>query len=206
MKESALLQGPLEPTNEAYAIAKIAGLRMCESYRRQYGCDFRSVMPTNLYGPEDNFDLESSHVLPALLRKFHLAVSNKHASVTVWGSGKPRREFLHVDDMAAGCTTLMALSAGEFWNRVPDRNSHVNLGCGHDVSISELAELIAGVSGFKGSLEFDTSRPDGTPRKLLDVELIHSLGWSAKITLEDGLRSTYDWMVQALKGVGQGSE
>ncbi|HKX55417.1 MAG TPA: NAD-dependent epimerase/dehydratase family protein, partial [Xanthomonadales bacterium] len=191
----ALLGGYLEPTNEAYAIAKIAGLKMCESYHRQYGCDYRSVMPTNLYGPLDNFDLQSSHVLPALLHRFYRATLAGSEQVSVWGSGKPRREFLHVDDMAAACLAVMAISAEEFWSRLPKRNSHINVGCGEDVSIAELAEMIAAVSGYQGEIRFDPSKPDGTPRKLLDVSLARSLGWSATIPLQQGLQSTYDWMV-----------
>jgi nucleoside-diphosphate-sugar epimerase len=198
MREDALLTGPLEPTNDAYAIAKISGLKMCEAYRRQYGSDFRSVMPTNLYGPNDNFDLESSHVLPALLRKFHMAVQDGAGAVSVWGSGTPRREFLHVDDMAAACIAVMDLDRDIFWNAVPSRNSHINVGCGEDVSIAELAQLIAEVAGFSGEIQFDSSRPDGTPRKLLDVSLVRSLGWAPRISLNDGLRSTYDWMVKRL--------
>jgi len=200
LREDALLGGELEPTNEAYAIAKIAGLKMCESYHRQHGCDFRSVMPTNLYGPLDNFDLESSHVLPALLHKFYRAVTDGNDQVTVWGSGKPRREFLHVDDMAAACLAVMAIDAAAFWARLPERNSHINVGCGEDVSIAELARMIAKVSGFQGEIRFDSARPDGTPRKLLDVSLARSLGWSAKMPLEQGVRSTYDWMVSDRAG------
>jgi len=200
MQEEALLGGPLEPTNEAYAIAKIAGLKMCESYRRQFGCDFRSVMPTNLYGPQDNFDLESSHVLPALLHRFYLASRDGAEAVNIWGSGKPRREFLHVDDMAAACLAVMNVPAEEFWSKVPPRNSHINVGCGEDIAIAELAAMIARVAGFDGRLEYDSSRPDGTPRKLLDVSLIQSLGWSASIPLAEGLDSTYRWMVRELFG------
>jgi len=200
MPENALLTGQLEPTNEAYAIAKIAGLKMCESYRRQYGSDFRSVMPTNLYGPHDNFDLETSHVLPALLRKFYMAVRDGSPTVSVWGSGTPRREFLHVDDMAAACVAVMELDTDTFWAAVPSRNAHINVGCGEDVSIAELAQLIAGIVEFKGEIIFDASRPDGTPRKLLDVSLVRSLGWSPRISLSDGLQSTYDWMVRSLLG------
>ncbi len=201
MREDALLTGPLEPTNEAYAIAKIAGLKMCEAYRRQYACDFRSVMPTNLYGPNDNFDLASSHVLPALLHKFYRAVQNGADAVEVWGSGNPRREFLHVDDMAAACVAVMAVSRGSFDTQVPISNGHINVGCGEDVSIAELAQLIADVAGFNGQICFDPSRPDGTPRKLLDVGLIQSMGWRPAISLAKGLRSTYDWMVSELQEV-----
>jgi len=198
MHEDALLGGPLEPTNEAYAIAKIAGLKMCEAYRRQYGCDFRSVMPTNLYGPQDNFDLESSHVLPALLHKFYRAVQRGDDQVSVWGSGKPRREFLHVDDMAAACTAVMSIPKDQFEAQVPPRNSHINVGSGSDISIAGLAQMIADVAGFKGGIQFDSTRPDGTPRKLLDISLIRSMGWSPAISLSQGLRSTWDWMVEEL--------
>jgi GDP-L-fucose synthase len=201
MREDALLTGTLEPTNEAYAIAKIAGLKMCEAYRRQHGCDFRSVMPTNLYGPQDNFDLESSHVLPALLHKFYLAVRDGSDVVSVWGSGQPRREFLHVDDMAAACLAVMSVDKKSFDAQVPARNSHINVGCGTDVSIAELANRIADVAGFKGEIRFDSSRPDGTPRKLLDVSLIQSMGWKPAIALSEGLRTTYDWMVDELQEV-----
>ena len=195
MREEALLTGPLEATNEAYAVAKIAGIKMCESYRRQHGCDFRSAMPTNLYGPNDNFDLQSSHVLPALLRKFHEAKLGGDARVAVWGSGRPRREFLHVDDMAAACIHLMDLPAERYGAAAPARCSHVNVGCGSDVSIAELAALIARITGFPGDIGFDPSMPDGTPRKLLDVSRLRALGWSASIGLEEGIRQTYDWMV-----------
>ena len=195
MPEDSLLTGPLESTNEAYAVAKIAGIRMCEAYRRQHGCDFRSVMPTNLYGPDDNFDLETSHVLPALLRKFHTAVTAGAQSVSVWGSGKPRREFLHVDDMAAASVHIMNLSPERYWSVAQPGCSHINVGSGTDVSIAELAELIAGISGFQGRIEFDAGMPDGTPRKLLDVGRLESLGWKYEIRLEDGIRRTYDWMV-----------
>jgi GDP-L-fucose synthase len=196
IREDALMTGPLESTNEAYAVAKIAGIRMCEAYRRQHGCDFRSAMPTNLYGPNDNFDLESGHVLPAILRKFHQAVISGAQTVSVWGSGRPRREFLHVDDMAAASCHLMGLSAQSYWSAVSDHCSHVNVGCGTDVSIAGLAELIAGITGFKGSIVYDPEMPDGTPRKLLDVGRLEALGWRAQITLEQGVRQTCDWMVE----------
>lgn len=194
MAESALMTGPLEPTNDAYAVAKIAGIKMCEAYRRQFGSDFRSAMPTNLYGPGDNFDLESSHVLPALLRKFHEAVLNGDRTVSVWGSGKPRREFLHVDDMAAACCHLMELSETTYWSAVSDHCSHVNVGCGSDISIAGLADRIAAATGFSGQVEYDASMPDGTPRKLLDVSRLESLGWKATISLEEGIRRTFEWM------------
>ncbi len=201
MREDALLGGPLEPTNDAYAIAKIAGLKMCEAYRRQHACDFRSVMPTNLYGPHDNFDLESSHVLPALLHRFYRAVRDGENVVSVWGSGNPRREFLHVDDMAAACLAVMAIDKEKFETQVPERNAHINVGCGSDISIAELAKMIADVAGFKGEIQFDSSRPDGTPRKLLDISLIQSMGWKPVISLAQGLSSTYDWMVAELQEV-----
>jgi GDP-L-fucose synthase len=194
MTEGALMTGPLEATNEAYAVAKIAGIKMCESYRRQHGCDFRSVMPTNLYGPRDNFDLESSHVLPALLRKFHQAAEAGEGSVRVWGSGRPRREFLHVDDMAGACRHLMGLGADGYWSAVSDRCSHVNVGTGSDIGIADLAVLIADITGFRGAIEFDASMPDGTPRKLLDVGRLGALGWKASIGLDEGIRQTYAWM------------
>lgn len=194
MREDALMTGPLEGTNEAYAVAKIAGIKMCESYRRQHGCDFRSAMPTNLYGPDDNFDLQSSHVLPALLRKFHQAAHDGAKSVPVWGSGRPRREFLHVDDMADACVHLMELEPEAYWSVASDRCSHVNVGSGTDISIAELAALVARIAGFRGAIEFDASMPDGTPRKLLDVGRLRALGWDARIGLEEGVRQTYDWM------------
>jgi GDP-L-fucose synthase len=171
---------------------------MCEAYHRQYGADFRSVMPTNLYGPNDNFDLQSSHVLPALLGKFHAAARLGNNETVVWGSGTPRREFLHVDDMAAACCMVMQLDANAFWSAVPARNSQVNVGCGEDISIAGLAQLIAEVTGFKGNIVFDKSKPDGTPRKLLDISRIRSLGWSARIPLPEGVQQTYAWMCQEL--------
>ena len=196
LQEEALMTGPLEPTNEAYAVAKIAGIRMCESYRRQHACDFRSVMPTNLYGPNDNFDLETSHVLPALLRKFHSAVTSGADTVSVWGSGRPRREFLHVDDMAAASVHIMNLPAERYWSVADPRCSHINVGSGLDISIAELAEMIADISGFQGNIEFDADMPDGTPQKLLDVSRLESLGWTYDIKLKDGISQTYDWMAR----------
>lgn len=196
MSEDALMTGPLEPTNEAYAVAKIAGIKMCESYRRQHGCDFRSVMPTNLYGPHDNFDLDSSHVLPALLRKFHQAMLLNDPAVQVWGSGRPRREFLHVDDMAAASIHLLELAPETYWSVASDRRSHINVGSGSDISIAELAALIGTVTGYVGAVEFDASMPDGTPRKLLDVSRLRALGWQARIGLEQGVRQTYAWMTE----------
>jgi GDP-L-fucose synthase len=195
MRESALLTGVLEPTNEPYAIAKIAGIKLCESFRRQYGCDFRSAMPTNLYGPGDNFDFNASHVIPALLRKFHEAKLANAASVSIWGSGTPKREFLHVDDLARGAVHLMNLPEAAYWDAVQPMCSHVNLGSGVDCSIRELAETIGRVVDFTGALDFDASKPDGTPRKLLDVGLAEKLGFRAQIGLEDGLRATYQWFL-----------
>jgi GDP-L-fucose synthase len=182
MKEEHLLTGELEPTNEPYAIAKIAGIKMCEAYRDQYGCNFISAMPTNLYGPNDDYDLETSHVLPALLRKFHTAKVEGHEKVEVWGSGKPRREFLHVDDLAR---------AARFMMEEYDGRQFLNVGTGTDISIAELAELIQGIVGFDGKFELDPSKPDGTPRKLLDVSKLHDLGWQHRIGLEEGIRSVY---------------
>ena len=196
MHEEALLTGALEPSNEAYAVAKIAGIRMCEAYHRQYGCDFRSVMPTNLYGPNDNFDLQTSHVLPALLARFHQASRDGLPEVTVWGSGTPRREFLHVDDMAGACCLVMNMETETFWAGIPEHNSQINIGCGEDVSIAELAQLIADITGFGGTIAYDRSKPDGTPRKLLDIRRIQSMGWEPGISLEDGVRQTYRWMLQ----------
>jgi GDP-L-fucose synthase len=186
MPEDCLLTGPLEPTNEWYAIAKIAGLKMCQAYRRQYGFNAISAMPTNLYGPGDNFSLKSSHVLPALLRKVHEAKEAGAAEVEVWGTGKPRREFLHVDDLADACFFLMQNYDGDGW---------VNVGWGRDETIGELADTIRRVVGFTGELRFDTSKPDGTPRKLLDTTRLSALGWSPKIGLETGIRSTYEWFL-----------
>jgi GDP-L-fucose synthase len=186
MPEDCLLTGPLEPTNEWYAIAKIAGLKMCQAYRKQYGFNAISAMPTNLYGPGDNFSLKSSHVLPALLRKVHEAKEARASEVEVWGTGKPRREFLHVDDLADACVFLMRNYDGDGW---------VNVGWGRDETIAELADTIRRVVGFTGSLRFDSSKPDGTPRKLLDTSRLAALGWAPKIGLEAGIRSTYEWFL-----------
>jgi len=184
--ESALLTGPLEPTNESYAIAKIAGLKLCQAYRRQFGCDFISAMPTNLYGPGDNFDLTTAHVIPALIRKAHEAKVSGADEMIIWGSGTPRREFLHVDDAADALVHLMKHYSDDL---------HVNVGCGSDVSILELAKLVARVVGFTGKISTDPTKPDGTPRKLLDVSKLTSLGWQPKIELEDGLAKTYRWFL-----------
>ena len=193
--EEALLTGLLEPTNEPYAIAKIAGIKLCESYNRQYGTDFRSLMPTNLYGPGDNFDLEKSHVIPALLRKFHAAKEDGAPFVTVWGTGTPRREFLHVDDLADACVHLMGLDAETYRAHTRPMCSHVNVGTGEDVSIRELAETIRAVVGYGGEIRFDTGKPDGTPRKLLDVGRLRALGWRARTGLREGLAQTYAWFL-----------
>jgi GDP-L-fucose synthase len=196
MAEEALLTGTLEPTNEPYAIAKIAGIKLCESYNRQYGRDYRSVMPTNLYGQNDNFHPENSHVTPALMRRFHEAVKKGDSKVVIWGSGKPMREFLHVDDMAAGCVHVMNLDQNTYAAHTQPMLSHINVGTGLDCTIQELAETMARVTGFEGDLVFDASKPDGTPRKLLDVSRLANLGWRAGISLEDGLRDTYRWFCE----------
>jgi GDP-L-fucose synthase len=195
MAEDALLTGALEPTNEPYAVAKIAGIKLCESYNRQYGRDYRSVMPTNLYGPEDNFHPENSHVIPALLRRFDEAVRAGADTVTIWGSGTPKREFLHVDDMAAASVYVMQLDEGSYQAQTQPMLSHINVGTGVDCTIRELAETIARVTGFKGRLVFDATMPDGAPRKLLDVSRLKALGWEAGIGLEKGLGQTYAWFV-----------
>jgi GDP-L-fucose synthase len=184
LKEEYLLTGPLEPTNEWYAVAKIAGIKLCQAYQRQYGSKFISAMPTNLYGPEDNFDLESSHVVPALIRKFHDAKVVNAPYATVWGSGKPLREFLHVDDCAGACLFLMQHYEGE---------GIVNIGVGEDITIARLAEIVSAAVGYKGEIVYDSSKPDGTPRKLVDVSRINGLGWRASIGLEDGVSRTYQW-------------
>ncbi len=196
MQESALLSGTLEPTNEPYALAKIAGIKMCESYNRQYGRHYRSVMPTNLYGPGDNFHPENSHVIPGMINRFDDAIRQNAASMGIWGSGKPRREFLHVDDMAAASVHVMNLPEERYARLVKPDCSHINVGTGEDCSIAQLAELIANTSGFQGNLEFDTSKPDGTPRKLLDVSLLHASGWKHSIELPQGLAETWDWYQQ----------
>ncbi|MEM9627228.1 MAG: GDP-L-fucose synthase [Pseudomonadota bacterium] len=184
MKEECLLEGQLEPTNQWYAIAKIAGIKLCQAYRRQYGADFISAMPTNLYGPGDNFDLLSSHVAPALIAKMHQAKIENADDVEIWGSGKPKREFLHVDDLADACVHLLKTYSDEL---------HINVGSGADLSIEELAKMIRGIVGFEGRLVYNTDRPDGTPRKLLDVSRLNAMGWRPKIRLEDGLRDAYLW-------------
>jgi len=190
MKEEYLLSSPLEPTNEAYAVAKIAGIKLCQAYRRQFGRDFVSAMPTNLYGPFDNFDLESSHVLPAMIRKFHDAKLENRDEVVIWGSGSPRREFLHVDDLADACLFLM---------RELDDDSHINVGTGEDLTIRELAELVGKVVHPDARLAFDTTKPDGTPQKLLDVSRLHELGWEHSIDLREGIESTYRWFLENME-------
>jgi GDP-L-fucose synthase len=194
--ESALLTGPLEPTNEAYAIAKIAGIKLCEAYNRQYGTDYRSVMPTNIYGPGDNFHPQNSHVLPALIRRFHEAAKDGQAEVVVWGSGKPRREFLHADDVAAACLVVLDTARGDYEAVTEPTVSHVNIGAGEDVTIAELAQMVASVTGFRGRITFDISKPDGTPRKLLDVSRLSALGWRARRDLEDGIADAYRWFCE----------
>ena len=195
MREDALLTATLEPTNEPYAIAKIAGIKMCESYNRQYGRNYRSVMPTNLYGENDNFHPENSHVIPALLRRFHEAKFAGDSKVVAWGSGKPMREFLHVDDMAAASIHVMNLNSDVYKNNTQDMLSHINVGTGVDCTIRELVETVAKVTGFEGEIEFDSSKPDGAPRKLMDVSRLKSLGWQYSINLEDGLKATYEWFL-----------
>lgn len=195
MREDALLTGVLEPTNEPYAIAKIAGIKLCESYNRQYGRDYRSVMPTNLYGQGDNFHPENSHVIPAMMRRFHEAKLAGSAEVVVWGSGKPMREFLHVDDMAAACVHVMNLDAVTYQAHTEPMLSHINVGTGVDCTIAELAQTLKRVVGFEGELVFDSSKPDGTPRKLMDVSRLRALGWQYSIELEQGLQDTYAWFL-----------
>ncbi len=194
MKEDHLLTGPLESTNEPYAIAKIAGIKMCQSYNRQYGTKYFALMPTNLYGPNDNFNLETSHVLPALIRKFHEAATTSAESVIVWGTGSPRREFLHVDDLADACLHIIDLDDQVYRSLISDKIAPlINVGCGRDNSIKEMALMIKEITGFKGEIVFDTTKPDGTPQKLLDVSLLNKLGWRQTIPLKDGLSDTYQW-------------
>ena len=196
LKEEYLLTGPLEFTNEPYAIAKIAGIKMCESYYRQYGCNFISVMPTNLYGPNDNFDLEKSHVLPALIRKFHEAKVNNAPFVQLWGTGAPMREFMHVDDMASACIHLMeTLDAETLYEKL--ECTHVNIGTGSEIAIAGLAQLVAKIVGFNGEIRWDRTKPDGTPRKLMDVSLLEKLGFRSRISLEEGIRTVYEWYISS---------
>ena len=203
MREDALLTGTLEPTNEPYAIAKIAGIKLCESYNRQYGRDYRSAMPTNLYGSNDNFHPENSHVIPALLRRFHEAAQENAPEVVIWGSGKPMREFLYVDDMAAASVHVMELDDATYQANTQPMLSHINVGTGVDCTIRELAETMARVTGFKGKLTFDASKPDGTPRKLMDVARLKSLGWQAETSLEQGLTETYQWFMNNVENLRQ---
>lgn len=193
MSEDALLTDTLEPTNEPYAIAKIAGIKLCESYNRQYGTDYRSAMPTNLYGPGDNFHEKNSHVLPALLRRFHEAKKAGAEEVVIWGTGTPKREFLHVDDMAAACVFLLDLPKDVYAANTKPMLSHINVGTGSDISIADLARTIAQVTGFRGRILYDTTKPDGAPRKLLDVSRLANMGWTACIPLREGVSNTYDW-------------
>jgi GDP-L-fucose synthase len=195
MREDALLTGVLEPTNEPYAIAKIAGIKLCESYNRQHGTDYRSVMPTNLYGQGDNFHPENSHVLPALIRRFHEAAQSGAEEVTIWGSGTPRREFLHVDDMAAASLFVLDLPKADYEANTEPMLSHINVGSGIDISILELAQKVAAITGYNGRIVTDASKPDGTPRKLMDVSRLTQMGWSAQIGLDQGLAETYQWFL-----------
>lgn len=201
MSEDTLLTGTLEPTNEPYAIAKIAGIKLCESYNRQYGTDYRSVMPTNLYGPGDNFHPQNSHVLPALLRRFHEAVRDGLDEVVIWGTGTPRREFLHVDDMASGSLFVLDLDKETYLANTEPMLSHINVGIGTDVTIGELAHLIARATGFSGRIGFDPSKPDGTMQKLMDVARLKDMGWTAAISLERGIHETYEWFLENHAGL-----
>ena len=196
MSEDALLTGTLEPTNEPYAIAKIAGIKLCESYNRQHGVDYRSVMPTNLYGPGDNFHPENSHVLPSLIRRFHEAAQSGQEDMMIWGSGTPRREFLHVDDMAAASLFVLDLPKSDYDAGTSPMLSHINVGSGTDVSILQLAQMVAKITGYSGRIVTDATKPDGAPRKLMDVTRLKSMGWQAKIALEDGVSETYSWFLQ----------
>jgi GDP-L-fucose synthase len=194
MKEEYLLTGPLEPTNEPYAIAKIAGIKMCENYYHQYGCNFISVMPTNLFGPNDNFDLKTSHVLPALLRRFHESKRENESVVKIWGTGKPKREFLYVEDMADACVYILEnLEADDLYTK---GISHINIGVGEDISISELAQTVSNIVGYTGQIQYDNSMPDGTPQKLLDVSRLNSLGWENKNSFEERIKETYNWYLK----------
>ncbi|QIE47177.1 GDP-L-fucose synthase [Pseudohalocynthiibacter aestuariivivens] len=193
MREDALLTGVLEPTNEPYAVAKIAGIKLCESYNRQHGTDYRSVMPTNLYGPGDNFHPENSHVLPAMIRRFHEAVRDGVREVVIWGTGTPRREFLHVDDMAEASLFVMDLDRASYDANTDPMLSHINVGTGTDVSIAELAQMVAGITGFTGQIVYDTTKPDGTARKLMDVSRLADMGWRARTGLHEGISGTYEW-------------
>ncbi|WP_058238820.1 GDP-L-fucose synthase [Shimia marina] len=195
MKEDALLTGTLEPTNEPYAVAKIAGIKLCESYNRQYGVDYRSVMPTNLYGPGDNFHPENSHVMPALIRRFHEAAQSGQEEVVMWGTGKPMREFLHVDDMAAASLFVLELDKAIYEANTDPMLSHINVGTGSDISIGDLGHMIAEVTGYKGKITQDLTKPDGTMKKLMDVSRLADMGWTASVALEDGVKETYRWFL-----------
>ncbi|MXO67081.1 GDP-L-fucose synthase [Altericroceibacterium endophyticum] len=199
MREDALLTGILEPTNEPYAVAKIAGIKLCESYNRQYGTDYRSVMPTNLYGPGDNFHPENSHVMPALIRRFHEAQREEVKEVAIWGTGTPMREFLHVDDMAAASIFVLDLPLEQYQANTEPMLSHINVGFGEDISIGDLARLVAKVTGYEGDIAFDTSKPDGTKRKLMDSGRLRAMGWEPSIALEQGVRETYEWFLANVK-------
>jgi GDP-L-fucose synthase len=203
MEEESLLSGYLEPTNEPYAVAKIAGIKLCESYNRQHGTHYRSVMPTNLYGPKDNFHLENSHVIPALIKKFHDAKKRGDNEVIVWGTGNVHREFLHVDDMASACIHVMDLDDDEFHKVTETMVSHLNIGVGHDVTICKLAETVSSVVGYEGNIFFDSTKPEGPPRKLLNINKLKDLGWAPSIDLEDGLQQTYKWFVSNEKNIRQ---
>lgn len=205
MREDALLTGILEPTNEPYAVAKIAGIKLCESYNRQYGTDYRSVMPTNLYGPGDNFHPENSHVMPALIRRFHDAVESGANEVVIWGTGTPRREFLHVDDMAEASLFVFDLDKAIYEANTQPMLSHINVGYGEDVTIAQLAEMIAEVTGYTGRISFDASKPDGTMRKLMDSSRLEAMGWKARVRLAEGLRETYAWFLQHARSTGVAS-
>jgi GDP-L-fucose synthase len=201
LRENALLTGKLEPTNEPYAIAKIAGIKMCESYNIQYGRDYRSVMPTNLYGPGDNFHPENSHVLPGLILRFHEAKIKNDSEVLVWGTGTPKREFLHVDDMAAASIFIMNLPKNQYQEHTTPAQSHINVGSGCDISICDLAEMVMNIVGFQGKLVFDKTKPDGAPRKLMNVSLLNQLGWNHKINLHEGIKQTYQWFLENRKNI-----
>lgn len=201
IKESYLLNGVLESTNEPYAIAKIAGIKICESYNRQYGRDYRSIMPTNLYGPNDNFHPKNSHVIPAMLRRFHHAAINNSKEVIVWGSGTPMREFMHVEDLANASVYLMNIEHDLYQSHTEPMLSHINVGTGYDCTIKELSKIISEVSSFDGKIIFDTSKPDGTKRKLLDISRLKALGWQSKICLRDGLKDTYEWYKKNIKDI-----
>ena len=199
IKESYILSGRLEHTNEPYAISKIAGIKMCESYNHQYGTDFRSIMPTNLYGPNDNFDLQNSHVIPALIRKFHEAKIQNKQQVILWGSGEPLREFMHVDDLASAAIFIIFLKKDIYHEAIKNKISHINVGSGKEISIKDLAIKIKNITKYNGDIVFDTSMPDGTKRKLMDNSLINSLGWTPSISLDKGLKNTYEWYLRSLK-------